>query len=147
MTLLALGINHETASIDIREKLAFAPDEAARALKQVREAALVSEMAILSTCNRTELYCYCSTQASSDTMLDWLAAAKNIDRDALQAASYVHVEGEAARHMMTVASGLDSLVLGEPQILGQMKSCYAQADQHDSVSRISSFLRLRLSYL
>jgi len=134
MTLLALGINHETASIDIREKLAFAPDEAARALKQVREAALVSEMAILSTCNRTELYCYCSTEASSDTMLDWLAAAKNIDRDALQAASYVHVEGEAARHMMTVASGLDSLVLGEPQILGQMKSCYAQADQHDSVS-------------
>lgn len=134
MTLLALGINHDTASIDIREKLAFAPDEAARALKQSLDADIVSEIAILSTCNRTELYCRANTD--TDALLDWLASTKNVDSGALKAASYTHSDHEAARHMMKVASGLDSLVLGEPQILGQMKDCYAHAEQNKAIGSL-----------
>lgn len=131
MTLLALGINHDTASIDIREQLAFAPDEVKRALEHGIRAGVASEIAILSTCNRTELYC--STKESGAELLAWLASTKNVSVDALQQSAYTYEEHEAARHMMKVASGLDSLVLGEPQILGQMKSSYALADEHNSI--------------
>ena len=123
MTLLALGINHNTASLDIREKVAFTPAQAEEALKGALACDLASEVAILSTCNRTEIYC--QTNGDVDAILAWLAEIKNADTQALKSCHYVHTGQEAARHMMSVAAGLDSLVLGEPQILGQMKSCYA----------------------
>lgn len=125
MTLIALGINHNTASVELREKLAFSPSEVDEALVRARDAQIVDEMAILSTCNRTELYC--RTLGSVEQLLIWLAELKGVDTASLKSVSYCHQNMDAARHMMTVASGLDSLVLGEPQIFGQMKSAYAVA--------------------
>jgi len=131
MTFLALGINHNTASVAVRENLAFAPEELIRAFKEVTAANLASEVAIMSTCNRTELYCV--TASSTDAIVDWLARYKGMSIGDLLQACYVHKGESAARHMMKVASGLDSLVLGEPQILGQMKSCYALADEQNAL--------------
>ncbi|WP_075187236.1 glutamyl-tRNA reductase [Teredinibacter haidensis] len=141
MTLIALGINHNTASVDVREKVAFSPAELGSALQNARRLEWVTEIAILSTCNRTEVYC--EGDAAAD-LLQWLADQKQADRAELQACHYLHCGNDAARHMMSVASGLDSLVLGEPQILGQMKSCYAVAREagslgsglHDAFQRI-----------
>ncbi|WP_428037008.1 glutamyl-tRNA reductase [Amphritea sp.] len=124
MALLALGINHKTASVSVREKVAFAPEQMADALAQACELAHLKEVAILSTCNRTELYCSTELEGTR-ALLEWLGGYHNLDPEELQTCSYAHWGQEAAQHMMRVASGLDSLVLGEPQILGQLKSCYA----------------------
>ncbi|WP_261842131.1 glutamyl-tRNA reductase [Aliamphritea ceti] len=128
MALLALGINHKTASVAVREKVAFAPEQMADALAQACQVAKLREAVILSTCNRTELYC--STQLEGTrALLEWLGDYHKLDADELQQASYAHWDQDAAQHMMRVASGLDSLVLGEPQILGQLKSAYAVSQE------------------
>ncbi|SMF54419.1 glutamyl-tRNA reductase [Alteromonadaceae bacterium Bs31] len=147
MTLIALGINHTTASLDIREKVAFSPSQLEQALRSAQASEQVEEIAILSTCNRTEVYC----QGSLDhqALLQWLASEKQAHLEELAAVHYAHQDDDAARHMMTVASGLDSLVLGEPQILGQMKSCYAVAREagtlgsvlHDAFQRVFSIAK------
>jgi len=124
MALLALGINHKTASVSVREKVAFAPEQMADALAQACELAHLKEVAILSTCNRTELYCSTELEGTR-ALLEWLGSYHRLDPDELQRCSYAHWGQDAAQHMMRVASGLDSLVLGEPQILGQLKSSYA----------------------
>ncbi len=124
MALLALGINHKTASVEVRERVAFAPEQMADALRQACEQASLQEVSILSTCNRTELYCSTSLPGTR-ALLEWLGRYHNLTLEALEQCSYVHWDDEAARHMMRVASGLDSLVLGEPQILGQLKSAHA----------------------
>lgn len=131
MTLIALGINHNTASIDVREKVAFSSTQIESALREALEKAGLSEVAILSTCNRTELYGYCGGRP--DSLVQWLAAHKEVSEEDLVRGHYIYVGSEAASHMMKVASGLDSLVLGEPQILGQMKSAYAVAREAGSL--------------
>lgn len=128
MALLALGINHKTASVEVRERVAFAPEQMADALKQACEQASLQEVSILSTCNRTELYCSTSLQGTR-ALLEWLCRYHDLTLDALEQCSYVHWDDAAARHMMRVASGLDSLVLGEPQILGQLKSAHAVSQE------------------
>lgn len=135
MTLIAFGINHNTASVDVREAVAFAPDQMQKALNEAQKCADITEIAILSTCNRTEIYAE-MTQADEKPLLQWLAQFHNTSVESLQNCHYVHIGPEAARHMMTVASGLDSLVLGEPQILGQMKSAYALANDFESLGSI-----------
>jgi len=124
MALLALGINHKAASVSVRAKVAFVPEQMADALAQACELAHLKEVAILSTCNRTELYCSTELEGTR-ALLEWLGRYHNLDPDELQRCSYAHWGQDAAQHMMRVASGLDSLVLGEPQILGQLKSSYA----------------------
>lgn len=128
MALLALGINHKTASVEVRERVAFAPEQMADALRQACEQASLQEVSILSTCNRTELYCSTSLQGTR-ALLEWLCRYHNLTLEALEQCSYVHWDDAAARHMMRVASGLDSLVLGEPQILGQLKSAHAVSQE------------------
>jgi len=116
--------------------------EIEQALQNAQNSSVASEIAILSTCNRTEIYC--QSESDSRQLLQWLADHKNAEFEQLVAAHYVYQGGDAARHMMSVASGLDSLVLGEPQILGQMKSCYAVAQEagvlgtglHDAFQRV-----------
>lgn len=125
MTLIALGINHNTASVDVREKLAFGPSQLEPALRAMLDQDGVNEIAILSTCNRTEIYCHLDHEP--ETLLNWLSQHKEVAMEDLNGVHYLHLDEEAARHMMKVASGLDSMVLGEPQILGQMKSSYATA--------------------
>lgn len=125
MTLLALGINHNSAPLALRERLAFAPEALVESLQQARQGAGLDEVAILSTCNRTEIYASSSTEQAA--IEDWLVQHTQVNAEALAQSCYRY-EGEGAlRHMMKVAGGLDSLVLGEPQILGQMKSAFAVA--------------------
>ncbi len=125
MTLLAFGINHNTAALDIRERVAFAPEQMAQALLHANQQAGLEEVAILSTCNRTEIYVI--TEGGEAAILQWLANYHQLSSADLDNCHYLHREAEAIRHMMSVASGLDSLVLGEPQILGQIKSAYSVA--------------------
>ncbi|CAA0083180.1 Glutamyl-tRNA reductase [Zhongshania aliphaticivorans] len=129
MNLLVIGINHNSAPVSVRERVAFVPEHMMQALNDAVGTTGVSELAILSTCNRTELYGIAeeSGDAAAASMLDWLAAYHNIDRAELGACIYDHRRDAALKHMMEVAVGLDSMVLGEPQILGQMKSAYAVA--------------------
>lgn len=133
MAVWALGINHNTAPLDLRGRFAFALDQIAPTLHGLRQA-LASEQldtrvesAILSTCNRTEIYCAGDPRALDQT-LGWLAHSGGVHTDVLRSHSYVLQNGPAARHAFRVASGLDSMVLGEPQILGQMKSAVRAAD-------------------
>lgn len=134
MTLLAFGINHTTAPLAIREKMAFAPETLELALQQAREQVQLQEVAILSTCNRTEVYV--AGDAEMDRLMGWLAGHSEMGEADLRDCWYCFRDEEAVRHMMTVAGGLDSLVLGEPQILGQMKSAYAVASQAGTIGGV-----------
>jgi glutamyl-tRNA reductase len=131
MSIFTLGINHRTASLDIREKVAFAPEQMVEALQHAGEVAGVGEVAILSTCNRTEIYV---ADGSPEKVLDWLAEYHHLSRVELNDCCYVYQQEDAVRHIMKVASGLDSMILGEPQILGQLKSAYAVARGAGKVS-------------
>ncbi len=126
MAFLALGINHKTASVDVRERVAFTPEQLVEALQLLCQRTSTREAAILSTCNRSELYLEQDSLAA-ETVLAWLADYHGLNLDELRACAYIYEDHDAVRHMMRVASGLDSMVLGEPQILGQMKSAYAVA--------------------
>ncbi|MDR0478942.1 MAG: glutamyl-tRNA reductase [Burkholderiaceae bacterium] len=129
MSVWALGLNHNTAPVDLRGRFAFALDQIAPALHGLRRSfARHPEAAILSTCNRTEIYC-ASERPDFEHAVGWLAQAGQVDTEALRSHTYVLQEGEAARHAFRVASGLDSMVLGEPQILGQIKSAVRAAEQ------------------
>lgn len=124
MTLLALGINHKTASVAVRERLAISPAIMDDALQELQQVAGLDEVAILSTCNRTEIYC--STESATQSqILTWLSSFQNLPVGEVESSVYSYTEQAAISHMMRVACGLDSLVLGEPQILGQLKSSYA----------------------
>jgi glutamyl-tRNA reductase len=161
MALVLLGINHNTATVSLREKVAFPPEKMADAVKSVTMLPRVREAVIVSTCNRTELYVDLdlSSAPNKDSpafddgseeglsaeqqetsgvelflteqlkLLDWLSQYHGVDRNALSDCSYFHWHEDVIRHLMRVACGLDSMVLGEPQILGQIKSAYAVAKQ------------------
>ena len=126
MALVTLGINHRTAPVELRERVAFTPERMAEAFVELRAATGANEAAILSTCNRTELY-LAGDDDCAPMVLRWLAGFHDLDAADLEQALYVHRDAEAVRHMMRVAAGLDSMVLGEPQILGQLKDAYAAA--------------------
>ena len=132
MSILAFGINHTTASVDLRGRVAFAPEIVIESLQQALTHLDGDEIALLSTCNRTEIYL--SGEVSDEQLLAWLADHKNIDVEQLQTCYYCHRDQQAVRHIMRVASGLDSLVLGEPQIFGQIKSAYAVGREAGTVS-------------
>jgi len=139
MTIIALGINHKTASVELREKVAFSPEQLSNALSQLASSEHFKETVIVSTCNRTELYCSLE-HSNSQALLKWLADFHCIDTEQLEDNVYIHQNQDAINHLMRVACGLDSLVLGEPQILGQIKQSYNSAKQHDCV--LPTFERL-----
>ncbi|MGM0429273.1 MAG: glutamyl-tRNA reductase [Pseudomonadota bacterium] len=134
MTISALGINHKTASVDLREQVAFSAEQLDTALQAVRNLQGVEEAVIVSTCNRTELYC--RGEVSGDLLLGWLTGFHSLSPDALENHHYLFQGEQAITHLMSVASGLDSLVLGEPQILGQVKQAYQAAKRQASVGGI-----------
>ena len=124
MSLFVLGINHQTAPVSLRERVAFSSEAVPAALEALRALPQVSEVALLSTCNRTELYAVADDDGRA--LADWLATHPH-DMGDLHAYNYRHRDAEAVRHLFRVATGLDSLVLGEPQILGQVKDAWAIA--------------------
>jgi glutamyl-tRNA reductase len=131
MNLIALGINHNSAGVEVRERVAFAPEQVAEALEDACEQAGLDEVVILSTCNRTELYAMvpdnCTLADKSVCLIEWMANYHHLSSQELLQAAYHYESAAALQHMVKVASGLDSMVLGEPQILGQLKSAYAVA--------------------
>ncbi len=126
MQLLTLGVNHHTAPLAIREQVAFGPEKLVQALHELTQSQRASEVAILSTCNRTELYC---NTPSPESVTQWLADFHHIERRELAPYLYALPREQAAQHAFRVAAGLDSMVLGETQILGQMKQAVHTAEE------------------
>ena len=136
MQLLALGLNHTTAPVSVRERVAFGPDEIAETIAHLRErysnasTGGITEAAILSTCNRTEIYCAASNlDLAADSIIGFICERKKIARSEIEPHLYRYDQEQAAQHTFRVASGLDSMVLGETQIVGQMKNAEKAARQ------------------
>lgn len=126
MQLLTFGINHQTAPLAVRERIAFNAETLGSALRDLVGSGSAREATILSTCNRTEIYC--STNAPVQTV-DWLASYHHLPKTEIEPYLYRLPQEQAVKHAFRVASGLDSMVLGEPQILGQMKQAVRQAEE------------------
>ncbi len=137
MNLIALGINHNSAAVEVRERVAFAPEQVGEALTDACDSAGVEEVVILSTCNRTELYAIVPQGAAlgerAMQLIDWVANYHHLSADELRSCAYHHEAEHALSHIVQVAAGLDSMVLGEPQIFGQLKSAYAVAAEAGTV--------------
>lgn len=134
MSLLALGINHQSASLALRERLAFSAEQMSLAHKALNQS-LGIEAVIVSTCNRTELYCNLHDR-ELEPVIQWLANFQQVDESELRSALYIYQQASAVRHLMRVASGLDSLILGEPQVLGQIKQAYTEAKEAGVVGTV-----------
>ncbi len=135
MPLFTIGISHHTAPIEIREKVAIARSDYSDRVRELCALPGVEEVVVLSTCNRTEIYCL-STDAGKLELVDWVHRVNDIPAGDLDRHFYHHQGEDAARHLIRVASGLDSLVLGETQILGQLKDAWQQAHDAGSLGKV-----------
>ena len=130
MQLTAVGLNHQTAPLSIREKLAFTAASLPEAVRNLARSKAAKEAVILSTCNRTELYCVGETEQ----IIEWLAQYHNLLAEEIRPYLYTLDNNETIRHAFRVACGLDSMVLGEPQILGQIKDAVRVAQEQESIN-------------
>ena len=121
MPLFAIGLNHRTAPIEVRERVAFPLETQRQALEALKIETAADEIAMVSTCNRTEIYVRAATAAAAERAGEWLATQPGALGTDLRPHLYQLAEADVARHVFRVASGLDSMILGEPQILGQVK--------------------------
>ncbi|MCG7872171.1 MAG: glutamyl-tRNA reductase [Candidatus Thiodiazotropha lotti] len=135
MSILALGLNHKTAPVEIREKVTFGPDIIAGALRSLQENPAVKETVILSTCNRTEVYCILNEE-DHEPLADWISRFHGLPSDRVMPYLYSHFGLDAVKHLLRVSCGLDSLVLGEPQILGQVKAAYQTATDTGTTGKL-----------
>jgi glutamyl-tRNA reductase len=131
MSFFALGVNHQTASVELREKIAFNPEKLRHLLAEQSQHPSLNDLVVVSTCNRTEVY---AMSENADMVLNWLAQTHGINPKQLQNHVYRYENAQAVTHLMRVASGLDSLMLGEPQILGQVKTALSLARESHTVS-------------
>ncbi len=131
MSLVAIGINHKTATVDLREKVAFSPDKIHDAMRSLASRTKTGEAVIISTCNRTELYTNTGDEAE---VINWLEEYHQLSHEDVEPCLYKFEGQEVAQHLMRVSSGLDSLILGEPQILGQVKQSFVKAKEAGSVA-------------
>jgi glutamyl-tRNA reductase len=141
MKIIVVGLNHKTAPVDIREKLAFDTAETATALEQLKGRFHEAEFVLLSTCNRVELYCAGSALSDTgvvgaDTIAAFFSQFHNIALEDFQDFLYVRTDQDAVRHLLTVASSLDSMVVGEDQIIGQVKESYRLACSARSTGKV-----------
>jgi len=135
MHLFAFGINHKTAPVAIRERAAFAPEQLPEALQDIASRGGAGEVTILSTCNRTEIYCRLDEEDSRKAV-QWFCDFHRLPATDIEPHLYLHPDEDAVKHAFRVAAGLDSLVLGEPQILGQMKSAFTLAHKTGVTGKI-----------
>jgi glutamyl-tRNA reductase len=133
MRLQILGLNHNTAPVEIREQVVFAGDEVGRAVVRLTDIDGVDEVVLLSTCNRTEFYVITS-DGGRERLQSWLGNERNLDPGFSDSLFTLDAD-EAIRHVFRVACGLDSMVLGEPQILGQLKDAFREAQQAGTVGQ------------
>ncbi|OQW91806.1 MAG: glutamyl-tRNA reductase [Beggiatoa sp. IS2] len=139
MQLFAFGLNHTSASVDIRERVNFTPERLTYALSDVVARELSQEVVIVSTCNRTELYCGMKHDHSR-ALTEWLSHHHGISPEHLKKYLYTYLQADAVRHLFRVVCGLDSMILGEPQILGQIKSAYHSAREVGTLGKLLSRL-------
>jgi len=132
MHLIAIGLNHKTASLGLRERLAINTNLMIETIEEIMHSAHVNAAVLVSTCNRTEIYLEASSLRS---VVRWLKRRRKMRASELREYSYLHFDLDAVRHLMQVACGLDSMVLGEVEILGQLKFSYQLALQHGYVSK------------
>lgn len=135
MTILAVGLNHKTAPVEIRERISFGPDILVGALRSLTDHAQIDEGLILSTCNRTEIYCTVGSEGS-DLVADWLGRFHGVSEERIAPYLYTRVDHDAVAHLLRVSSGLDSMVLGEPQILGQVKTAFQTASDGGTIGKV-----------
>ncbi len=135
MPLITIGISHRTAPIEIREKVAITQSEYSERAAELCALPGVEEIIILGTCNRTEIYCL-SSKTGKEELLDWIHQANKLAPDELREHFYSHEGEQAVHHLIRVASGLDSLVLGETQILGQLKTAWQKAHDAGSLGKV-----------
>ncbi len=134
MSLIAVGLNHQTAPVEIREQVTFAPEHINDALRQMQSDLQVPEATIVSTCNRTEIYCG-MPDTQTDKVVSWLHDYHRAPQDTFSPFLFTHYDRDVAQHLMRVCSGLDSMILGEPQILGQIKQAFRAAGESGTVGR------------
>lgn len=134
-SLITLGLNHKTTPLDLRERLAFTPQTLPDALSSLYKLKNIDEAAIVSTCNRTELYCAVNDDADQ-AIIDWFSQYHGLESSMIESHLYTYHHKETIHHAMSVTCGLDSMVLGEPQIAGQMKEAYSMAKQHGTLGRM-----------
>ncbi|MEQ6885815.1 glutamyl-tRNA reductase [Salicola sp. Rm-C-2C1-2] len=140
MALWVLGINHRTASVEKRERVSIPESEIASALQNALHLPGMQELAVMSTCNRTEFYVVGDEHSSRQALEEWWGAWLDVESESFEECLYVHEDQHAARHVMRVACGLDSMVLGEPQVLGQVKEAYNQAHAAGTTGTVLSRL-------
>ena len=133
MSLFALGLNYRSAPLSLREKVAIAADALPQALAEIRAVPGIREAAVLSTCNRTEIF---TVGGAQEGLSDWLSHHGHVALRELRPHLFAYDDSRAVRHALRVASGLDSMILGEPQILGQMKDAFHAAQRNDSLGPI-----------
>ncbi|MEM7258693.1 MAG: glutamyl-tRNA reductase [Pseudomonadota bacterium] len=139
MSLVAIGLNHHTAPVEVRERITFAPERVADALGELRNQLSVPEATIVSTCNRTEIYCGMDTHQTGH-VVEWLHDFHRAPSNTFSPYLFTRTDQAVVQHLMRVCSGLDSLILGEPQILGQIKQAYREAGEHGTVGKHLSML-------
>lgn len=139
MSLVAIGLNHHTAPVEVRERITFAPEKIGQALQTLRADLSVPEATIVSTCNRTEIYCGMDTDQTTH-LVNWLHDYHHAPSETFSPFLFTHYDRAAVHHLMRVCSGLDSLILGEPQILGQIKQAYRDAGESGTVGKNLSLL-------
>jgi glutamyl-tRNA reductase len=139
MPLIVLGTSHLTAPIEIRERLAVSKEQCAKAIEELRDIKEVEEVVVLSTCNRTEVYCL-GAQGSASHIQAWLCRTGEFSAAEIEGHLYRHRNAAAVSHLFRVAVGLESLVLGEPQILGQIKDAYNMARDAGGVGKFTDRL-------
>jgi len=135
MQLFAFGLNHNTAPVQIREQVNFSPEQIKHALHDLIDRQLVQEIVIISTCNRTELYCGLDDD-TTQVIINWLSQYHNVSRQLLDQHLYTYKQVDVVRHLLRVACGLDSMILGEAQILGQIKSAYSTAREAGATGQL-----------
>ena len=141
MRLELVGLNHRTAPIEVRERLAIADDQLGQALDRLRSDFGAAEAVVLSTCNRVEIYAAGDLERLvPDALVQFLAAFHGLPRDAIRPHLYFHGGRAVVRHLFAVAAGIHSMVVGEPQILGQVKQAYLAAAEHHATGKILNAL-------
>ena len=139
MTIIAFGVNHTTAPLEMRERVNFSTEVIPDALIELKNQGGVHESAIFSTCNRIEIYCSLE-DTKRHIPINWFLDFHGIEQEQVQPFMYTHPDANAVKHMLRVASGLDSMVLGEPQVLGQLKAAYQTAVKAGSIGKLLSRL-------
>jgi len=135
MSLVAIGMNHKTASLDIREKFSLDKDESHKILKKLHSMPIIEEVFLLSTCNRTEIYCEIHDLRYVKNISRWLLAQKRLSVSQFEEYIYSYSDSSVVNHALSVASGLDSMVIGESQILSQLKNAFNEANNAETIGK------------